>query len=393
MRPRIPRKIAKRVWNPIFLWFVIPGFLFLSFLGHAFLYFSFTRYFDNSERENLVLAIILSVLSVSFITTSVLAHYYDNRRTRYSYFLACIWLGVGFYLSLSFALIWILALLAEPLGIYVPMYIFGIAGIGVSSAVSIYGFYNAMHTRITRITVAIPNLPPAWEGKKVVQISDIHIGHILRWSYLRKIVKKINHEHPEIVCITGDLFDGMDGRLEHLVDALNDIEAPHGILYVDGNHETYLWVERALAVLEDTKTEILYDEILTIDELDFIGINHPEPWEKRDIASVIRSLENFDPKKPSILLYHTPEQIEQIAKTGVNLELCGHTHRGQIWPIGYFTWLIFHGRDYGLYQKWDYTLYTSSGVGTWWPPMRVWSTSEIVVITLKRKDGIWPISL
>lgn len=81
--------------------------------------------------------------------------------------------------------------------------------------------------RITRVDVSIRDLPASWEGKKIAHISDVHIGHILRSGFVRRIAKKINLEKPEVVCITGDLLDGMDGRLEHLVDPLGTIEAPH----------------------------------------------------------------------------------------------------------------------------------------------------------------------
>ena len=105
----------------------------------------------------------------------------------------------------------------------------------------------------------------------------------------------------------------------------------------------------------------------------------------KDIAQTIESLPGFKREKPSILLYHAPYQIDMIAKTGVDLELCGHTHNGQMWPFGIITHFRFHGRDYGLSQIGDFSLYTSSGVGTWGPPMRVGSQSEIAIITLTRK--------
>lgn len=99
---RTPAKLARRTANPLTFWVIIPFFLCVSFAGHYFVYFSITRYFDISERENIWLAVIFGILSVSFIITSILAHYYDNRRTRYSYFLSSLWLGMGTYLLLTF---------------------------------------------------------------------------------------------------------------------------------------------------------------------------------------------------------------------------------------------------------------------------------------------------
>ena len=218
---------------------------------------------------------------------------------------------------------------------------------------------------MTRVDISIKNLPEYWEGKKIIHMSDLHIGHILRSPFVRKIVRKINKEQPEIVCITGDLFDGMDGKLEHLVDPLAGIISKNGVYYVDGNHETYLGIERAFKSLQNTNTRILRDEMVTIEGVNIIGIDYPEFGVHKNIPKTILSLSNFDSEIPSILLYHVPEQINEIAKIGIDLELCGHTHAGQMWPLGYITDFIFEGRDYGTTEIDDYTLLTSSGVGTW----------------------------
>ena len=104
--------------------------------------------------------------------------------------------------------------------------------------------------------------------------------------------------------------------------------------------------------------------------------------EKKDIVAVLDSLKSDFLGKPNILLYHAPTNIEQIKEAGVNLELCGHTHKGQLFPLKYIVNLIYKGYGYGLHQFGDYTLYVSSGTGSWGPPMRTGSDSEIVVITL-----------
>ena len=127
--------------------------------------------------------------------------------------------------------------------------ILGIIGIALTTLATVYGLSNARIIRMTRVDVEIRNLPDAWDGKRIAHISDVHVGHILRSSFVRRIVRRVNAEKVEMLCITGDLFDGMDGRLEHLLDPLQDIETTHGIYYADGNHETYLGVDRAFAAL------------------------------------------------------------------------------------------------------------------------------------------------
>jgi uncharacterized protein len=328
---------------------------------HYFIYYSLTRYIDISARENIWLAVILAILSVSFLISTVCASYWDNRKTRYAYYLSSIWLGVLYYLTLSFSVIWLVAFVAEWAGLYVSFSVLGTLGIFFTTTASTYGLYNARIIRMTRVDVEIRNLPDAWDGKRIAHISDVHVGHILRSSFVRRIVRRVNAEKVEMLCITGDLFDGMDGRLEHLLDPLQDVETTHGIYYADGNHETYLGVDRAFRAL----SHILRDEIISIDGLDIIGIDYPEAGVHKDIAKAIVELDGYKRENPSILLYHTPYHIDAIARTGVDLELCGHTHRGQLWPNSWITYIMFRGHDYGLSRIGDYSLYTSSGVGTW----------------------------
>jgi len=243
--------------------------------------------------------------------------------------------------------------------------------------------WNAYHPRVEDVVVKIRNLPPDWRGKKVVQLSDVHLGHVLGAGFLQGIVEETNAQNPSIVFITGDLFDGADGRLDDLVAPLNGLRAPGGVFFVTGNHETYLGVDRAYAALKKTKARILNDEMVVIDGLQIIGISYPQRGFSKDIAEVTRKLPNFNPRLPSVLLYHSPTQIEQAKAAGINLQLSGHTHKGQIFPIQFISRLVYGKYYNGLYVEGDYTIYTSSGAGTWGPTMRTGNHPEIAVIHLE----------
>lgn len=354
-------------------------------LVHFFIYYSIIQFVRIPEDWIIGFGLFMWGLSLTFFASTLAASRWDNRKTRYAYYVSSIWLGIVHFLSLACFFVWIVVGVSAFFDIMLPYWFIAETSFIVALLASLYSIYHARQMQLTRVSVQIRDLPMSWQGKKIALISDVHIGHINRAKFLREVVKKINAENVELLCIAGDLFDGMDGRLEHLLDPLNQISAKHGIVYADGNHETYLGVERAFRALSHTKTRILRDEIVTLDGLDVIGIDYPEPGERKDIAKAILSLRDYKKENPSILLYHTPFQISNIAKTGVNLELCGHTHKWQLWPYGIITYFLFKGRDYGLSHIGDYTLYTSSGVGTWWPPMRIWTKSEIVVITLENK--------
>lgn len=328
---------------------------------------------------------IFTILSLLFFLSTWIASYHDTQFTRKLYYIASVWLGFIHFLSMSVFGMWAVVYILEYFSLHIPIPLMGFIIVMLALCFSGYGIYHAKNTITKHITVKIKNLPENWHKKKIALISDVHIGHINRARYLRNIVEKINQENVELLCIAGDLFDGMDGRLEHLLDPLNHIQAKHGIVYADGNHETYLGVERAFRALSHTPTRILRDQMIAIEGLDIIGIDYPEPGEHKDIAKTILNLSWYNREHASILLYHTPYQIKKVAKTGIKLELCGHTHRWQLWPYSILTYLAFWKYHYGLNTIWDYNIYTSSGVGTWWPPMRVGTDSEIIIIELLQK--------
>lgn len=341
---------------------------------HYFFYFSLIRFFSitNPLSKNIFLAVI-AFWGISFILALILARWWENFFIRAFYFISGFWLGLLINLFLASAVVWLFGA-SRPLAVI----FFSLAFI-----FSIYGIWNAYNIKIKNISVSIPNLPEQWKNKKIVQLSDIHLGLVYQESFMRDIVGKVNSANPEMVVITGDYFDGMGDDLNSLSKPLNDIQTEKGVFFVTGNHETYLGAEKAFSALEKTKVKILRDEVVDVDGLKLIGINYPGQGGNKDVPAVIQSLEKYFSGRPNILLYHSPVYLNQFKKSGVNLQLSGHTHKGQIFPVGYITKLIYKNCDYGLHQMDDFTIYTTSGVGTWGPAMRTGNAPEIVIITLK----------
>lgn len=369
---------------PLFILVFILVALSILFLSHYFIYFSIVRFFGvTGSGRKAALALILFLLPASFIASSILARWTENPISRVLYFSSGLWLGVGLTLMTFFTLAWVAWGVTKVLAHSPSPVVFGVAAVALACLYSGYGVWNAYHPRTEDVSVRIKNLPPDWRGKKIVQLSDVHLGRVLGSAFLQGLVEKINAENPSIVFITGDLFDGADGRLDELVGPLNGIRAPLGIYYVTGNHETYLGTDRAYAALRKTKTRILADEMVVINGLQIIGISYPQRGFSKDIAEVIRKLPDFNPRTPSVLLYHSPTQIAQAKAAGINLQLSGHTHKGQIFPIQLISRLIFQKYYTGLHVEGDYTIYTSSGAGTWGPTMRTGNHPEIAVIRLE----------
>ena len=367
---------------------IIPFFFLIAlsilFFSHYFIYFSLSHFFGIvAPARRAALAAILFLLPASFIASSIFARLSDNSFSRALYFCSSLWLGVALTLILTLALAWggwgAAKLLTRSPG---PA-VFGWAAVLLACLYSAYGVWNAYHPRVRRLTVRLNNLPPAWRGRKIVQLSDLHLGSVLRADFASRLVAMANAEKPDVVAITGDLFDGADGKLEDLVAPLKALQAPLGIYFVTGNHETYLGVERAYEALRTTPVRILADEAVVIDGLLLIGVSYPERGHPKDFAQVLTKLRGLDPGLPSILLYHSPTHIAEAKAAGVSLQLSGHAHHGQIFPIQFISRLVY-GRYYqGLHVEGDYTLYVSSGAGTWGPTLRTGNRPEIAAIRLE----------
>jgi predicted MPP superfamily phosphohydrolase len=331
----------------------------------------------------MALVVVLSLLPLTFIASSFVAHWSDNLLSRVLYFLSTLWLGVGLTLLTSFGLAWVAwgvttVLARDPSPVW-----FGSAAVGLTVGYSAYGVANAFHPRLVNCHVHIKNLPPAWQGKTLVQLSDVHLGRILGAQFLSRVVAKVNAQNPAMVLITGDLFDGADGKLEQLVAPLNGLIAPKGIYFVTGNHETYLGVQRAFTALRTTPVRVLADERVVVDGLQVIGISYPERGHALGFVEKMANLPGFDPALPSILLYHSPSQVAEAKAAGINLQLSGHVHQGQIFPLQFITRLMFGKYYHGLHAEGDYTLYTTSGTGLWGPTMRTGNYPEIAVFHLE----------
>ena len=296
------------------------------------------------------------------------------------YSIAAITMGVMLYFVLSM-------LLVDLLNIFVklkPIY-FGISVLVVLVPVVAYGLWNATNNKLLKIEVQVEDLK---EELKVMHFSDIHLGHFRGKDYLQRLVDKAKSQDTDFVVITGDLFDGKIQLKLETLEPLKDFAVP--VYFVEGNHDKYSGVHQIKDYLRKTDVHVLENEIDTFKGIQLVGLNHMQadndtpsvPPNPSDISikSVLSEL-IIDKDHPSILLHHSPDGIEHANLAGIDLYLCGHTHAGQLFPVNYINDLLFKYNK-GLHKYKDTRIYVSQGAGTFGPPMRLGTKSEITLINL-----------
>ena len=356
-------------------------------LGGAnwFIYFSLVRFFSIQTLANkLIVAVGLFVVTFGFLAISAISRVLENTTIKYLYTASSVLIGFWVFLLFSLIFAWIIIGIVNLAGISPGYKLIGIIMISLAVIYSVYNIYNAYDIKIKNIDVTIKNLPSQWKGKTIVQISDIHLGNINGAGFMERVARMTNSQNPDVIAITGDLFDGMDGDLNPLVQPLNDLKAKSAIYYISGNHELYLGLDKALEVISKTNINFIDDGVVNNNGLQFVGIPYGQDFAGQDIKKILDANKNYNPEIPSVLLYHIPlpKQIEQAKQLGMALQLSGHTHVGQLLPFKFITDLVYKGYDYGLFKEGDFNLYVSSGVGTWGPPMRSGNNPEIAVIHL-----------
>ncbi len=349
--------------------------------AHTGLLLSIIKFFHvESGQFRKILITTFIPLSISFIVTTLLVHWYETLITRLLYIAASVWLGMFLYLLIATALCWVVFGVVKLAGFGINSQTFALPIYAVALLVSFYGFWNAANPVLKQISVKIENLPEQWRGRTIVQASDIHVGAINRAGFTQKIVRLINSAKPEAVFITGDLFDGAGTDLNHLVEPLNQIQSPRGTFFITGNHETYAGLKHTFDALAQVNLRILRDELVDLDGIQLIGLDFPLRSDKQVLDSLFAQV---DRTKPVVLLYHIPASVDTMKSLGVNLQLAGHTHRGQMWPFDYITRRVYDGLDYDLHTDGSYNLFTSCGAGTWGPPLRIGNRPEVVAIRLE----------
>lgn len=330
----------------------------------------------------IVWQLVTALLALVFIPATILRFRTDNPVLRVIYAFSSSWLGALNFAFFAAAACWIVEGTNWLFGWQLPRFQIAAVFFGVALLATVYGLINARWIRVTRITARLPRLPKAWQGRTAALITDVHLGPLSGAAFLRRVISRLRVLKPDAVFISGDMFDGPTLGLDRLIAPWNEFSTPRGTFYVTGNHDEFSERSIYIAAVRKVGIQVLNNEKVSLDGLQIIGVHDSEAGNPAELSSILRQVQ-IDPQSPSILLAHRPINLSIAEESGVSMQLSGHTHRGQVWPWNLLVSRIYGNAAYGLSRFGKMLVYTSSGVGTWGPPLRAGTRSEIVLLSFE----------
>jgi hypothetical protein len=351
---------------------------------------------DGAARS--VAVAVIALLALSIALQPLAERYLPPRQGRLVAWPAFLWMGLAFYLIVFLGLSDVLLLLrgapaaagiaaavpADPVA--APRAVLVVLAALVAGGVALAG--GLRRPRDARQEIRLARWPRALDGFRIAQISDVHIGPLLDRRFAAQITRRVNALEPDLIVVTGDL---VDGPVEHLADEVApfaELRARHGVYFVTGNHDYYSGADPWLAQVRALGMRPLRNERVTIERdgasFDLAGVDDHRaslfgPGHGEDVP---RALAGRDPARAVILLAHDPTTFKAAAPLGVDLQISGHTHGGQLWPFGYLVRLAVTFVA-GHYRRGDAQLFVSRGTGFWGPPMRLGAPAEIAELVIR----------
>ena len=354
------------------------------FLGHWFIYHTLVVFLAGSLSSAATQGLrnSLFLLAFSFVAAALVGFRYSNPAVSFFYLVAAVWLGVFDFFLLAAFLCRLVDSSLHLAGLHQNRPLTATFLFAVALLVCVYGLLNARRIRLRRVPVHLPNLPAAWRGRTALLFSDLHLGHINRLGFSRRIAAMAARLNPDVILIPGDVFDGTPVAPDRLAAPFKQLSPPFGIYFTTGNHDEFGSTAKYIAALTGAGIRVLANEKVVVDGLQILGIPYHDSTYPIRMKATLDDLRP-DPGTASILLSHVPNRLPIVEQAGVSLQLSGHTHGGQIFPFTWMTRRVFGKFTWGLHNFGTLQVYTSYGAGTWGPPMRVGTNSEMVLLTFE----------
>lgn len=378
---------------------------FLIFVSIVLLIYSSVNYYifirglqaipkDSSFRTYYIVLFIITASSLWI--GRILENFMLNKVTEIFVWIGSFWLAFMLYFFLFVILFDLIRLTDHFFGI-LPKFISGnyekakiislIGTIVITTGIIIYGHINFLNPRILTLEITLPKKDSKLNTLNIAAASDIHLGTIVGKKQLDKFVQMTNSLNPDIILLPGDIFDEDIGPIikNNLGDDLQKLNAKYGVYAVTGNHEYIGGVEPAVDYLEKHGINVIRDEAVLIDSSFYLvgredrSVGQFANQKRKELSEIAKTI---DKNLPAILLDHQPFQLNLARENGIDLQLSGHTHHGQLWPLNYITSMIYE-ISWGYKKIEDTHYYVSSGFAGWGPPVRTGSRTELVNILLR----------
>ncbi len=372
-------------------------------LAHWFLWHTANRLIGPAPWP---VKLALLILAFSFFPVTAITFRLHSPLVRFAYKIAALWLGVFNYLFWAAVLAWPIRFCLWLLHRTAYDRLAALLLLAVALCTVLYGLRNAQSIRIRRLAIQLPNLPPAWHQKKIALVSDTHFGAVNGPGFSRRVVNLLKGQNPDLILIAGDLFDGAGIDPAQALAPWKDLQPRHGICFATGNHEEFGDRTPYLKAVHDAGIRILDPDdiyylrregdsayitsaLVELDGLQIAGLGFHDTTHLPRLRSALAALA-LNTAKPSILIHHVPNQLPEIERAGFSLMVSGHTHGGQFFPFNLLVKSIFGPFASGHARFGKLQTLTSLGAGTWGPPIRVGTRSEILLIELGVPAGCLP---
>lgn len=345
--------------------------LLLFILSHYFAGDLIYNIFKFKKRKYLAYS-LPGLVTLFFVINTVIINYRDEAVFEYLYILSAFLFGLVTQILIFGTIFYVLKF------IFVKRKFLARVLFSVAVIMFLLGVYNAFFPRVKNIE--IENISNYEESVRVVHLSDLHLGLMYQPGYLENLVNKVNGLEADVVVISGDLFDGNDLKIRKFIPALKGFKDP--VIFVPGNHDHYIDEDLLSEAVSEAGLYELKDEAYKVKEVEFVGFDYLSDKD----SDISREIDNLSENKEGlrIVVNHVPVDQAEANTLKADLMLSGHAHRGQISPFSIVVSYVYGKYSYGLANYEDMITYTSSGVGTWGPPVRTPIPGEIVVFDINK---------
>jgi len=366
-------------------------------LANAYIFFKGYHALQLQRENKILYTIIFITLAVTFIAAKLLESRHSSVFTDALNIIGGFWMGFMLYAIMFFLLSDIIFIILRLTGLLergnIPA--FRRWSLLITSGISVLliagGFINAMIPVVKEYNITINKRVDGINKLRVVAVSDIHLGSIIRKRSIKKLSGMIEDMHPDVIFLLGDIVDGEIGPVLRgdLLKYFREPKTTDGMYAITGNHEFIGGAAKTIPYIESKGIRVLKDEVVILPGgIQVIGRldRDSERFYNKKRLPLEELMKGIDHSRPIILLDHQPFHLYETEKNGIDLQLSGHTHNGQMWPLNYLTRKIYE-LSYGYMKKGNSQIIVSSGFGLWGPRVRLGSHSEVLLINIEFTGG------